>query len=250
MNNNIKIISNFAKNTEGWLTNKEGRFLYKCAKKCKEGVIVEIGSWKGKSTIWLAGGSLAGSKKPVYAIDPHTGSSEHWAMYGQVWTFDEFKNNIKNAGVEKIIVPIVKTSENAAKNWNKPIGLIFIDGAHEYELVKYDLKLWFPHLVDGGIMAFHDTFGLPEIAGRRILGFPGPRRVVERYLYKSKFFKNIKFVDSTTYATKVRELSLRDNIKNKIAFINRIIYNYFFGAYFVNFKVYFYYKKSKNKKCF
>lgn len=244
MDNNIKIISNFAKNTEGWLTNKEGRFLYKCAKKCKEGVIVEIGSWKGKSTIWLAGGSLAGNKTPVYAIDPHAGSSEHQTMYGQVWTFDEFKKNIKKAQVGEVINPVVKTSEEAASEWDKPVGFIFIDGAHEYEFVEIDFKSWFPHLIDGGIMAFHDTFGLPEIAGKRILGFPGPRRVVEKYLYKSNFFKNIKFTDSITYATKTNKLSRKDKIKNKIAFLVRIIYNYFIGAYLVNFKVGFSYKKK------
>lgn len=40
-------------------------------------MIVEIGSWKGKSTIWIANGSKDGRNIKVYAIDPHIGSSEH-----------------------------------------------------------------------------------------------------------------------------------------------------------------------------
>ncbi|WP_455277747.1 hypothetical protein [[Eubacterium] cellulosolvens] len=48
---------------EGWLTDKEGELLYKLAKQCTgKGVIVEIGSWKGKSTIWLGMGSKNGKK--------------------------------------------------------------------------------------------------------------------------------------------------------------------------------------------
>jgi hypothetical protein len=47
----------------GWLTDKEGELLYNLAKNCTgKGVIVEIGSWKGKSTIWLGKGSKAGKK--------------------------------------------------------------------------------------------------------------------------------------------------------------------------------------------
>ncbi len=119
------------------VTEREGKFLYTLAKKCKgSGVIVEIGSWKGRSTIYLAKGSKAGNSVRVYAIDPHTGSSEHKEKFGEVWTFDEFVKNIKSAGVDDIVTPIVKTSEEAAKEFDRPVELIFIDGAHEYEFVK------------------------------------------------------------------------------------------------------------------
>jgi len=70
---------------KGWLTFNEGVFLYNTAKNCNSKyVIVEIGSWQGKSTIWLAKGSLAGNKARIYAIDPHTGSSEHKNWYKKV----------------------------------------------------------------------------------------------------------------------------------------------------------------------
>jgi hypothetical protein len=93
-----------------------------------------------------------------------------------------------------VIIPIVKTSEDAAKKFNEPIELIFIDGAHDYELVKLDFELWFPKVIYGGIMAFHDT-----------TGWPGPRKVVKEFIYKSKYFKDIRMVDSITFAKKVRQ---------------------------------------------
>lgn len=186
-------IKKLADEIGGWLTDREGELLYNLAKNCiGKGVIVEIGSWKGKSTICLAKGSKAGNKVKIYAIDPHTGSSEHKKRYSRVWTLEEFKKNIKNAKVHDIITSIVKTSEEAAKNFVKPVELIFIDGAHEYELVKLDFELWFPKLINGGIMAFHDT------------GWPGPKKVVEEFVYQSKFFRNIKCIDSITFAEKVR----------------------------------------------
>jgi predicted O-methyltransferase YrrM len=67
---------------DGWLSDNEGELLFNLAKNCKgEGKIVEIGSWKGKSTVWLASGSKSGKNVKVYAIDPHTGSSEHKEKY-------------------------------------------------------------------------------------------------------------------------------------------------------------------------
>lgn len=213
MVDDLKNTLRITRKIEGWLTDAEGVFLYHQAKKCKEGAIVEIGSWKGKSTVWLGKGSSAGYKIPIFAVDPHTGSCEHQAVADKVWTFDEFKNNIKIANLENVIMPIIKTSEEAAKDWNNPIGFIFIDGAHEYELVELDFKLWFPFLVNGGVMAFHDSFA-----------WSGPRKVVKKYIYKSNLFKNIKFADSITFATRCNKINFKDKIKNYLAYFIRIIY--------------------------
>jgi len=77
MNMEKEEIKKFVEKVDGWLLDIEGELLYDLAKNCKgNGVIVEIGSWTGKSTIWLGKGSKAGNKVKVYAIDPHTGSSE------------------------------------------------------------------------------------------------------------------------------------------------------------------------------
>ena len=155
---------------DGWLSTVEMGLLYDLAKNCKgNGVIVEIGSWKGKSTICLSKGSKRGNQVKIYAIDPHTGDSKQRERLGKVWTFEEFERNIKSVEDDDVVIPIVKTSEEAAENFKEPVELIFIDGAHEYELIKLDFNLWFPKVIEGGIMAFHDTtgrFGLKKLQRR------------------------------------------------------------------------------------
>src|SRR6266850_1610424 len=116
---------------DGWLDYGEGETLYRLAKQCQgRGAIVEVGSWKGKSTIWLAGGSEEGSKTKITAIDPHIGSAEHQSESGSVWTFDEFQANLRMAGIERLVIPLVKTSEDAARAFKNSVELVFIDGAH------------------------------------------------------------------------------------------------------------------------
>ena len=190
----IEKVKRIIENVEGWLQEKEGEFLYRMAKKVSgEHAIIEIGSWKGKSTICLALGSKAGNKAKVYAIDPHSGPL-HREIYGEVWTLEDFKSNICSAGCEDIVVPIVKTSEEVAEGWNKPIEFLFIDGAHEYKFVKLDFELWHPCLIKGGVIAFHDTTGDQS---------EGPKRVVEEFIFNSRNFRDIGFIDSITFATKV-----------------------------------------------
>jgi len=219
MKSEIDKIKRIVDNIDGWLADVEGEFLYNAARNCTgKGVIVEIGSWKGKSTIWLGKGSKAGNKVEVYAIDPHTGSSEH-QKEGPVWTFEEFKINIKNAKIDDIVVPIVKTSADAAKNFKKPVELIFIDGAHEYEMVKLDFELWFPKLVEGGFIAFHDTCWGQE-----------PARVVKEFVFTSRNFRNIGIVGSITFAQKVKQNSIKDMIRNRYLLLLKMFRD-FLGLY-------------------
>lgn len=201
---------------DGFLTEKEGFLLYNLARTVEKGCIIEIGSWKGKSTVCLARGSKSGNKKTVYAIDPHTGSPEHQGEFGgKVWTFDIFTETLKRAGADDVVTPIVKTSNEAVKDFTESIGLIFIDGAHEYEPVKQDFLEWEPKVLDGGIIAFHDT-----------VGWEGPRKVVEEFLYTGNRFKNVRFVDSITYATKVRQNSALDRVQNRYMVTVRNISEY------------------------
>lgn len=200
-------------NVDGWLSNKEGRLLYDLAKNCTgKGVIVEVGSWMGKSTIWLANGSKAGNNVKIYAIDPHSNA-----------TLAQFMSNIKGAKVDDIITPIVKKSEDAAQVFDLPVELVFIDGDHEYEGVKKDFEAWYPKLIDNGTIAFHD-------AGRT--GWPGPTKLVDACLYKSNNFKKVRFVSSISLGEKINSASLFQKIENRaylllrriIAFLIRILH--------------------------
>ncbi len=200
---------------DGWFGHEEGEFLYRHAKKCTgKGVILEIGSWKGRSTIWLANAARETGVPQVYAVDPHTGSPEHHEKYGEVYTFDIFKENIKTAGVEDMVTPIRKTSADAAADWDgTPIEFLWIDGDHSYEMAKLDFDLWSPYLVEGGIVAFHDT-------DRR----EGPRTFVEKYIFKAADYKDVSFFETITVATKCSNSSFLDRLKNRWTLLVKRVY--------------------------
>src|SRR6266540_2427295 len=103
----------------GWLTDEEGEALYELARRCcGDGVIVEIGSWKGKSTVCLGLGSRAGNSVPVYAIDPHAD-----------YRFGDFKTNVERAGIADLVRPIASFSQPAADEFDEPIEFLFVDGS-------------------------------------------------------------------------------------------------------------------------
>ncbi|MBL7160309.1 MAG: class I SAM-dependent methyltransferase [Candidatus Aenigmarchaeota archaeon] len=202
----MKDVMKIADSIEGWLSPNEKTFLYNVAKNCSgKGVIVEIGSWKGKSTVLLAKGSEAGKRIAVHSIDPHTGSPEHIKRYGKVNTFNEFNRNIKKAGVASIVKPLRKTSEHAHDNWKHPIELLWVDGSHEYDMVLLDFQLWEPNLVSGGVIAFHDTT-LHE----------GTRKFIQNNFFQSKNFTGIRLLDSIIYAKKVDHLTFSQKMGNYV----------------------------------
>jgi predicted O-methyltransferase YrrM len=189
----------------GWLTPREGRLLYDLARRCTgRGVIVEIGSWKGKSTIWMASGSRRGAGVKVHAIDPHTAESDNLATQSAGPTLEEFTRNIRSAGLDDLVVPLVTTSAEAAAHFSHPVELIFIDGAHDYANVALDLDLWFSKVVDGGTIAFHDT-----------VAWEGPRRLVAERVFRGRWARGARFVDSTTVAEKVAGNSIGDRLRNR-----------------------------------
>ncbi len=195
-----------ADKVDGWLHPKEGRTLYKLANRCKgRGSIVEIGSWKGKSTIWISYGSREGCGAKVHAIDPHTGSPEHAHLFGKVWTFDEFQRNIENARVKDMVIPHVDFSTAVARDFNEPVEFIFIDGLHEYEGVRDDFESWYPKVVNGGTIAFHDS-----------TCWPGVYQLVIDRVFKSRNFRKARFAHSIVYAEKVPQNTAWERFENRI----------------------------------
>lgn len=203
-----------AAGAEGWFTEKEGRFLFESAERtAAEGVLVEIGSYQGKSTIFLSLGSRAGEGKKVFAIDPHDGGDdrEKYRVIGSTDTFGSFKKNIEAAGASELVVPLVMTSEKAAENWAGPVSFLFIDGGHDFECVEKDILMWEKFLVEGGVIAMHDTNAYSVLSGK-----PGPRKAAEKYIINSGRFSPIGFVDSIIYARKKSDLNIFDNAGNAL----------------------------------
>lgn len=161
---------------EGSVSKTEVRLLYTYAKNIKESCIVEIGSARGRSTAALALGSLAGSKVPVYAIEPH---EEFIGVKGGKFGPQdrvEFFKNMLHVGCVEIVRLINLRSQEVAQGWTQSIGFLWIDGDHSYEAVKHDSEAFGAFLVPGGFVALHDS------------KLEGPARVIaeaiasERYL--------------------------------------------------------------------
>lgn len=107
----------YLKSAEGWTSEEDLAYLFELAKSgTGKGIITEIGSWKRRSTVAIALGTKIAKREKVFAIDPHKG--EHTLGSNKVKikeTFKEFSNNLKKAGVEDFVVPILKTSSEASK---------------------------------------------------------------------------------------------------------------------------------------
>lgn len=180
------LLQQFVSSLPGWLSGHEGLLLHELARsqRAKSGVIVEIGSYCGKSTIYLALGD-----QQVYAIDPHKGK---FSGGTSTPTYKQFINNIRHAGVAKFIRPIVKTSKAAAPSWKSAIKLLFIDGLHDEKHASQDYMLWSRHVTSGGIVAMHDAF----------CAWEGAEKVAYRQIVCGREYRSIGVVGSIVYGIK------------------------------------------------
>ncbi|OGY63535.1 MAG: hypothetical protein A3I89_02145 [Candidatus Harrisonbacteria bacterium RIFCSPLOWO2_02_FULL_41_11] len=226
---------------DGWLSDIENHFLYSTAKNCaNKGVIVEIGSWKGRSTICLALGSKEGKQVKVYAIDPHTGSPDHQRPGQKIWTFNEFTNNIRAAGAASLVIPVISTAEDAVKNWNLPIEFIFIDANyHDHELTKNLIINWSKHLIRGGTIALNSTNPsmLGILSGKPLHGLPGPKKAVADLIYGSRNFKNIRLAGCITYAQKCDNNTLSERMAGRFTQLKSGFLYSIHGAYLLLTKI-------------
>jgi predicted O-methyltransferase YrrM len=216
----IAHVLDLTKDVEGFLSQNgetlwEGEILYHLARSLPASSRgVEIGSWMGKSTIWISKGLQSTSTESrLYAIDPHTGSEEHQSDEKAVWTFPQFEKNIIRAGVASSVIPLTMFSHEGASHIEELLDFAFIDGAHDFDSVKIDFETWFPKMKSGGVMAFHDSF----------VGWPGVQKFVDRYVFLSKNFKNVRYINSITYATKVEQATFTERLHNLVAlFVKKV----------------------------
>jgi predicted O-methyltransferase YrrM len=177
---------------DGLLTEPEAQLLYDLARAASGGCIVEIGTFHGKSTVALALGAQAGSKAKVYGVDPLV---TYVGAFGRTITAAEkivLFQNLLVAGVAEHVWLLQTTSARAACGFAEPVALLWVDGDHSYEGVKGDLESWAPHVVPGGILAFHDSLS-PRL---------GVGRFLEELLAADHGYERVALVDKTTVLRK------------------------------------------------
>lgn len=134
----------------GWLTRDQARALWDAAATTPPGSrIVEIGSHHGRSTIVLASAGTG----TVTAVDPFPAD---W-RYGSLDTEARCRANLADAGVADRVELRVATSREVRDSWSGPLGLVYVDGKHDYWTVRDDLR-WAELLGDGGVLLVHDAF--------------------------------------------------------------------------------------------
>lgn len=197
-----------ARDAIGFMPEVEGLALYEAGLEAAHlGPMVEIGSYCGKSAIYL--GAAAEERMAVlFSIDHHTGSEEHQPgeeyhdprlvdpATGKIDTLPTFQRTIVEAGLENSVVAVVGDSAKIAARWARPIGLVFIDGGHSDQAAAADLDGWIPHLLPGGLLVIHDVFPDPADGGR------APFDIYEKALASGEF-EEVRAVDSLRVLRKV-----------------------------------------------
>ena len=163
---------------KGFLDPIEGEALYSYAKQYTlNGDALEIGSYCGKSAVYI-GSAVKKNNQKLYSIDHHKGSEEQ--QPGEQFfdpdlinkegngidTLPYFLETISSSGLEKTVIPIVSSSEEAYQDLKIKFDMVFIDGGHSEETAQNDYRLWSKRLRPGGLLAIHDVFPNPEDGGR------------------------------------------------------------------------------------
>jgi hypothetical protein len=163
---------------EGMLSEAEIKALMSHAAEVRSSdCIVEVGSYRGRSATALALGARRGDGAPIFAIEPH--ESFTGVLGGEFGPPDRvaFFRNLLRAGVVEQVRLVNLSSEAVSPGWNRPVGLLWLDGDHSLEGVWRDFDAWFDHLAKDAVVAFHDAAD-PKL---------GPAKVIDTLLSRGDF---------------------------------------------------------------
>jgi predicted O-methyltransferase YrrM len=141
------------------------------------GTWLEIGSWCGKSALYL-GAAAEETSCVLYSLDHHHGSEENQAEWehfdaslvdpvdGRLNTLPTWQSTVANAKLESTVIGLVGFSTVVAAHFAQPLDLLFIDGGHGHDVAWADYQHWSPKVVGGGLLLIHDVFEDPRDGGR------------------------------------------------------------------------------------
>lgn len=156
---------------EGWMGREPLRWLARTAR--RHARIIEIGSWKGRSTK-----ALAHPDAVVWAVDTWQGvpddPTQHKLYVDTESAWGDFREHLAPEIDRGHVVPMrmdrLKALRILADQYGPTFGMIFIDADHRYEAVHADITAALPMLRPGGILCGHDYH------------WPGPRKAVDELL--------------------------------------------------------------------
>jgi predicted O-methyltransferase YrrM len=165
---------------QGWLTDAQARALYDAARAVGPGGrVVEVGSFRGRSTIILASALSDGVE--LVAIDPHGGGDRGPqeiipdAVRGEE-DHAAFVANLARAGVSGHVRHVREMSYDALDALPGPVTLLFVDGAHRYKPASDDIARWGDRVPIGGTMLIHDAFNAVGVTLAQLRLLVGSKR--------------------------------------------------------------------------
>ncbi|GAA1904021.1 class I SAM-dependent methyltransferase [Lapillicoccus jejuensis] len=138
---------------------------------------LEIGSYCGRSTVWL-GDAARQAGAALVTLDHHRGSEEHqpgWEYHdtslvdpetGRIDTLPHLRRTLRRAGLDDVVTVLVGTSSQVAAWWATSLDLLFVDGSHTEESARADFDGWAHHVRVGGTLLVHDVFPDPADGGQ------------------------------------------------------------------------------------
>jgi predicted O-methyltransferase YrrM len=138
---------------EGWMSPAELTFLAEEAAKVPQGgAIVEVGSFKGRSSCALA----ANTQAAIYCVDCWRDLGPEGWFVGPWATVDDHRANTSQLqNIVRIHLSSIFAAQYFAAEGTR-FDLIFIDGSHNEHNVRQDITIWRPLLKEGGVLAGHD----------------------------------------------------------------------------------------------
>jgi predicted O-methyltransferase YrrM len=170
---------------QGWMNDRELIYLYSTVLKqsrMREPLkVLEIGSWKGRSTHALISAlATLSSYSILYCVDDWSKADHKETDEIRLQAQTEFCNNItalsQSLKYENINTRNCSSHYAAMLLSDVKFDVIFLDADHSYEAVKQDLKLWWPLLNVGGVFLGHDF-----VAGRETLTNQVRKAVWEKF---------------------------------------------------------------------
>jgi predicted O-methyltransferase YrrM len=144
----------------GWMSETELAFLNTIAHSITaDGKVVEIGSWKGRSTVAICEALKQKPEVEFYAVDTFEGDPEIWKDgYKEELDNDSIYKEFQKNTAEYGFLKIIRTTSNEASIQfaDESLDWVFLDGDHSYDAVCNDVRAWFPKLKYGGLLSGHD----------------------------------------------------------------------------------------------
>jgi len=163
---------------KGFMPESEGMALHRAGYAAGTvGPLLEIGSYCGKSAVYL-GSAARAAGTVLFTVDHHHGSEENqtgWEHHdpdvvdprtGRMDTLPFLRRTIEDAQLEDVVIAVVGDSPTVGQHWRTPVGLLFIDGGHALDVAMSDYATWSGFVAPGGVLAIHDVFEDPVDGGQ------------------------------------------------------------------------------------